>query len=205
MPVTIDGSAGISGAPVSGTTGTFSGNISGADGAFSGNVTANGLTTELRPLVMGTAQSASGTAIDFTDIPSWVKRVTVMFTGVSIAAGTADLRFQLGDSGGVETTGYTSSMVDLVGNAIGNSSSTSGFDTSGIIFNSVTATVWGRITFTKVTGDTWVADGLLGSSNPRNAVIAGSKTLSATLDRVRFTTVAGTATFDAGSINVMYE
>jgi hypothetical protein len=33
----------------------------------------------------------------------------------------------------------------------------------------------------------------------------GNKTLSATLDRVRITTVNGTDTFDAGSINISYE
>jgi len=33
----------------------------------------------------------------------------------------------------------------------------------------------------------------------------GRKQVSATLDRVRITTVNGTDTFDAGSINIFYE
>jgi hypothetical protein len=34
---------------------------------------------------------------------------------------------------------------------------------------------------------------------------SGTKSLSATLDRIRITTVNGTDTFDAGSINILYE
>jgi len=60
-------------------------------------------------LQTGTAVTASGTSIDFTGIPSWVKRITVMFDGVSVS-GTSRVMVQLGDSGGVETTGYTGAI-----------------------------------------------------------------------------------------------
>ena len=36
-------------------------------------------------------------------------------------------------------------------------------------------------------------------------ICAGRVTLSGALDRVRVTTVNGTDTFDAGSINILYE
>jgi len=59
-------------------------------------------------ITSGTAvASTSGTSIDFTGIPSWVKRITVMFSGVS-TSGSSLIQLQLGDSGGVETTSYTS-------------------------------------------------------------------------------------------------
>jgi len=55
-------------------------------------------------IVSGTAvASTSGTSIDFTSIPSWVKRVTVMFAGVS-TNGTGSYLIQIGDSGGIETS-----------------------------------------------------------------------------------------------------
>lgn len=147
--------------------------------------------------------STSGTSIDFTGIPATATRVCVTLTGVSVNA-LAELRFQLGDSGGIETTGYTSQSSNAVGGGIGSLAATSGFDTNGN-FLAAAATAHGRITFTKVTGDTWVADGSLGASTPSNCIIAGSKTLSATLDRVRITTVAGTAAFDLGTIGLSWE
>jgi len=56
-----------------------------------------------------TAQaSTSGTSIDFTGIPSWVKRITVMFSGVS-TNGSSNLLVQIGTSGGVDNTGYLGS------------------------------------------------------------------------------------------------
>jgi len=55
-------------------------------------------------ITSGTAvASTSGTSIDFTGIPSWVKRITVMFDVVS-TNGSAIILIQLGDSGGIETT-----------------------------------------------------------------------------------------------------
>ena len=45
------------------------------------------------------------TSVDFTSIPSWVKRVTVMLSGVS-TNGTSYVQVQLGDSGGIENSSY---------------------------------------------------------------------------------------------------
>ena len=56
--------------------------------------------------VLGTSQTASGTQVDFTGIPTWAKKVTILFDGISLN-GTAQLRVQLGDSGGIETSGYS--------------------------------------------------------------------------------------------------
>jgi len=150
----------------------------------------------------GTAvASTSGTAIDFTSIPSWAKRVTVMCSGIS-KSGTANFLFQLGDSGGVETTGYTGGTFAASSGAIIYAAPTNGFQTLGDAAGVVL--VYGSIVFTNITGNTWVASGLLFGNN-YNVQIAGEKTLSATLDRVRITTTNGTDTFDAGSINILYE
>jgi hypothetical protein len=155
------------------------------------------------PLTSGTAvASTSGTSIDFTSIPSWVKRITVMFDGVS-TNGTSSLLVQLGDSGGIENTGYlsTSIAVDAGGGAVGTSS------TAGFVYfqNSDGYVGYGIVTIALVSGNIWVSNhtGRMTSTNVTTG--GGGKTLSATLDRVRITTVNGTDTFDAGSINILYE
>jgi len=75
-------------------------------------------------IVSGTAATVSGTSVDFTGIPSWVKRITVMFIGVS-TSGTSNILVQLGDSGGVETTGYVS-QANTFNSAPGGTASTAG-------------------------------------------------------------------------------
>jgi len=160
------------------------------------------------PLTSGTAvASTSGTSIDFTSIPSWVKRITVMLNGVSWN-NTASPLIQLGDSGGVETTGYSSiaSNISTAGTA-GSSVETTGF---GFQASWAADTLFtGSIIFSllDVSTNTWVAQGTLyGDSSTTDYVIsiAGRKSLSATLDRVRITSSAA-ITFDAGTINILYE
>jgi hypothetical protein len=146
--------------------------------------------------------STSGTSIDFTGLPSWVKRVTVMLSGVS-TNGTSDLLIQLGDSGGFETTGYTSSSMAGSSTVI-NADSTAGF----IIQSASTAAfvLSGNMIINLLSGNSWVQSHVVDRSDtPAIRAGGGSKTLSATLDRLRITTVGGTNTFDAGSINIMYE
>lgn len=146
--------------------------------------------------------STSGTSIDFTGIPPWVKRITVMLVGVS-TNGTSRPLIQIGDSGGVETSGYLGASGDLTVPTHLNFSA--GFEPNG----GSAANVWhGAVTLAleNAANNTWVAWGVLGLSNgAATASVAGTKSLSATLDRVRVTTVNGTDTFDAGAINVLYE
>jgi hypothetical protein len=145
--------------------------------------------------VRGTAvASTSGTSIDFTSIPSWVKRITVTFDAVSTNGGSS-IQVQIGDSGGIENTGYVS------GNAFG--SITSGFL---VALNPAAAYLqYGSIVLTNLNGNTWVQHGVVLATGIAIQPVAGSKTLSATLDRVRITTVNGTDAFDAGTINILYE
>ena len=156
-------------------------------------------------LVQGTAQnSTSGTSIDFTSIPSWVKRVTVMLSGVS-TNGTSINLIQIGDSGGIENTGYSgvgTSITSTPGVIV--AAQTAGFGIGGN--NSAANTKNGDAVLTMLTGNTWTINGQFAFGNEaRTDFTAGSKTLSGTLDRIRITTVNGTDTFDAGSINILYE
>ena len=147
--------------------------------------------------------STSGTSIDFTSIPAGVKRITVMFNGVS-TSGTSNYQVQLGDSGGIENTGYISYSVRLGGSAMnGGVNNTSGF----VVVNPATATtlISGQMIISNLNGNIWVENGMVSSNDGLGIPTSGGKELSATLDRIRITTVNGTDTFDAGSINILYE
>lgn len=152
-------------------------------------------------LQTATAVSASGTSVDFTNIPVWAKRITVMFSALS-TNGTSNIAVQLG-SGSVETTGYVSIASDFNGNL----SSTISFMLTRVI--SATASMSGAIVISNLTGNTWVESGILGYTDGTYgdslASSGGTKTLAGVLDRVRVTTVGGTNTFDAGTINIIYE
>jgi len=150
--------------------------------------------------------STSGTSIDFTGIPSWVKRITVMFNGVS-TNGSSITILQLGDSGGVETTGYTATGGQIYNSAAATTAYTTGF---GFANNNADIVASGSITITNISGNIWICSGVLGSAvsgAPTQLIMyaTGTKELSATLDRIRITNINGTDTFDAGSINILYE
>jgi hypothetical protein len=181
----------------------------GLNTTFAGTVTATGTvagsTGTLYPLTSGTAvASTSGTALDFTGIPSWVKRITVMFSGVS-TNGTSKVIVQLGDSGGIETSGYLGSVAfaDL-------STAASNFSSGFIVDDGTNAAAirHGSVIISQVSAAafSWACFGNMGRSDAAAiSVSAGSKALSDTLTQVRITTVNGTDTFDAGSINILYE
>jgi len=159
-------------------------------------------------ITSGTAvASTSGTSIDFTSIPSWVKRVTVMFSGLS-TNGTAHYLIQIG-AGSVTTSGYLGAGTRANG-GIG-STVTSNTGTAGFLIQNLSGAsnvIQGAITISLLNSSTglWVASGCYGNSDVvATSYTGGSITLSGTLDRVRITTTNGTDTFDAGSINILYE
>jgi hypothetical protein len=170
-----------------------------------GGLAASSVTPALlaQPLTSGTAvASTSGTAIDFTGIPSWVKRVTVVLQGISTDGSSAYL-VRLGTSGGVVTSGYVSSGNQLNPTS-SSTSSTAGFN---FVIDSAGYICTGNIVFNNISSNTWVASYTLSLTGVAtgSAVGGGQIALGGTLDRVRITTVNGTDTFDAGSINIMYE
>jgi hypothetical protein len=155
-------------------------------------------------IVQGTVVTASGTAVGFTGIPSWVKKITVMFSGVS-SSGTSIRQVQLGDSGGIENTGYVGSAFGWTGGGNGAANS-AGFLLEGAVSNSAANNFSGILTICNFTGNTWVSSGTFCSQTTANQNFSGgTKTLSDTLTQIRITSVNGTDTFDAGSINIQYE
>ena len=157
-------------------------------------------------LVSGVSQaSTSGTSIDFTGIPSWVKRITLMFNGVS-TNGTGGLRVQIGTSGGVQNTGYSGANSAVANsNVTATAALSNGFDCQGLVATSA-ATGTCVLSLIDAASGIWIATmALADSGQVRTYSTCGTKTLSATLDRLRVTTVTGTDTFDAGTINILYE
>ena len=155
-----------------------------------------------QPLTRATAQnSTSGTSINFTSIPSWVKKISVMFSSVS-TSGTSSLLIQIG-SGSIVTTGYVSGA-----SLIGAASAASTSATNGFLITSNDAAAYlksGLITIANLSGNSWVSSGALGLTIGGSFLSGGNLTLSGVLDQIRITTVNGTDTFDAGVINIIYE
>lgn len=155
-----------------------------------------------RLLTLGSVQnSASGTSIDFIGIPSWVKRVTVMLNGVS-TTGTGGVQLQIGTSSGIEITGY-----------VGTSAKYNNGNTTDV--NAVTAAGWntdsasgdamyGTFVLTNINGNDWICSATVNQANTNMYVITGRKSLGGVLDRIKFKCIT-TSTFDAGSINILYE
>jgi len=184
---------------------TITGNVTTA-----GNLTTSGTITSSTgttyPIVSGTAQATtSGTSIDFTGIPSWVKRITLMLSGVS-TSGTSNWLIQLGTASGVENTGYLG-VGTFLGATTSGSNYTAGF---GLLIGGATHVLHGMFTIAQLSSsaNTWTCSGSLGGTGGAAGYIystTGAKSLTTTLNRVRLTTVNGTDTFDAGSVNIMYE
>ncbi len=198
---TVTGTLAATGA-VSGTTGTFTSTL-GVTGAITGSSTVAGSTGILYPLTSGTAvASTSGTSIDFTGIPSWVKRITFMLSGVS-TNGASPYILRLGTSSGIVSTGYVSCRNTLY-SSIQVATNTSGFD---LLEGTAALTHGGSVIISNFgASNTWVVSGVIATSGNLASTTSGySPNLAGTLDRIRLTTVNGTDTFDAGSVNILYE
>jgi uncharacterized protein YaiE (UPF0345 family) len=144
--------------------------------------------------------TTSGTSIDFTSIPAGVKQITVCFAGVS-TSGTSVPQIQLGDTDGVETSGYLCVARRLTATA----NYTAGF---AIGQNEAGAVIHGALTLflQDSSNNHWVGYGITGNSaSAVSTYFGGAKPLSAELDRVRITTVNGSDTFDAGAASIQFQ
>lgn len=156
-------------------------------------------------LVSGTAISSPfsiPTAPEFTGIPSWVKRITVMVSSLS-PSSTSNMLVQLGSTT-YTTTGYRGVCQSWGPTSTTTTSFTTGF---GIVNSTGTAadSFNGLFTISLLSSNIWTCSGSAGRDNSNlGSATAGAVTLSGTLDRIRFY-IDGTATFDAGSINIQYE
>ena len=143
--------------------------------------------------------TTSGAFVDFTGIPSGVKRVTVHLKGVSTNS-TGVILIQIGDSGGIETTGYDATASTLSAASTAATAYTTGFG----IFSASSAAVEaeGIVTLTLSDG-TWFAESAVKvNGSPTHGVGSGNKTLSSELTQVRISGNGGT--FDNGSAQISW-
>jgi hypothetical protein len=155
-------------------------------------------------LFTGTAvATTSGTTVALTtSVPSWVKRISLLFNGVSIN-GTAGMFVQIG-AGSLKTSGYNSSGSRLTPSTVQTTggASVGGF---GIATLSSADFVSGVLTLTNYGSNIWISNHSMGAADADTFVGGGTVTLSGTLDRISITTQNGTDAFDAGAINIIYE
>lgn len=156
-------------------------------------------------IFLGTSvATTSGTSIDFTGIPAWVKRVKILLVGVS-TNGTNNYLVQIGDAGGIETSGYLGAAWNNAGAAGANS--TAGLLVTGTVAAASVSHAEITLSLVDVTTQTWMMSSILSFSNTASTTSStSSKALSpGPLDRIRLTTTTGVDTFDAGLMNISYE
>jgi hypothetical protein len=168
------------------------------NGALLGALTQAGVATP-RMQLMTAQNTTSGTSIDFTSIPSWVKKITVLLNGVS-TNGANELLVQAGN-GAPETSGYTAGADNTAGTGV--TTSTAGFIVTRS--NTAAALTYGQLIATNMGGNLWVYSSVVYNTIPRMMMGGGSKTFSGAIDRLRLTTVGGADTFDLGSVNLLLE
>ena len=153
-------------------------------------------------LTLATAQnSTSGTSIDFTGIPSWVKRISILLNGVS-TNGSSPLLIQAGPSGGVDTTSYNGGTYNPAAWA----ANTNGFLISAQGGATFLYYASARLELVDASTNTWLFSSVGVMVNGNTLMNGGgSRAFSGVLSRVRITTSNGTDTFDAGQVNIIYE
>jgi len=182
-----------------------------SDEALVGTSTSKAMTAAATKSLLDTAltratskNTTAGTFVEFTGISSTAKRITILFDSVSQSASGSEIRVQVGTSSGYGNPGtspaYTSNAFEVAGNT--------GNVTNGFVIAATSGagdTCNGAMVLYNISGNKWVSSHSVQSGNGgKGSAGGGIVTLSGTLDRLRLITNS-TNTFDAGSINIMYE
>jgi len=164
--------------------------------------------------------TTSGVVIDFTGIPAGTKFIKLIGAGISHNAASTGVpssynMVQIGDSGGFETSGYTGSFFEQNSNGSDGScrdmtnSSTGTNGASWAVTKATSASSLMNITVDMRLIDedtfTWAYSFVSSFNGTGVSLGAGAKTLSAELTQVRFGTVGGNNTFDAGKMTIQFE
>ena len=204
MAITISGSTGVT-YPNGGVDNVAGAGVGTTDTQTLTNKTlGSGLVAGASLITSGTAvATTSGTSVTFSSIPSWVKRITLSFAGVSVSGSSVPL-VQIGDSS-IKTTGYLGSSSNQSGTTTNLSSGflvvdpnigTAGRLWQGILTIALLDSATNKYVGTSKSGTSNSADG---------SSMGGYNTLTAVLSQLKLTTVNGTDTFTAGAVNILYE
>ena len=154
---------------------------------------------DLSSSLLSTEQTTtSGTEFEFADVPAWAKKITVMFSGVTLS-GNNHFKIQLGTSSTYVQSNYTSTSSNEPGNAYVSSSD------SIVIRSGSPIAFYGQTHITKFSSSAYVWNGSFGVGSNNGAVAHGSVTgISGAITKLKIF-ASGSNTFSAGQINVLYE
>lgn len=160
---------------------------------------------------VGTAvATTSGASASITGIPAGTKVIHMNLYGVSVAAVGDFLTVQLGDAGGLETTGYTGTAIYTLATTIAATlNHGTGWNITAIDSSMrATQTYSGQITLVleKSASFKWTMKGSLhvdsvDAGNMQSCFFGGIKTLSAELTQLA---LLADGAFDAGEIQITY-
>lgn len=167
-------------------------------------LTARVVTLETQKTTLVAAQSASGTAVNFNSIPSWVNRIVITIDGVS-TSGSSIVQVQLGTAASFEVTGYVGGVDTIVSSGGVPAAFTTGLALERAGAPAASQSRYGVVTLIRSSANGWLMSG----SNFNDVLATGlsnaRKVLADVLTRVRITTVNGTDTFDAGQFSVLMD
>lgn len=165
----------------------------------------NAGTDKVRFSTAVTVATTSGTAHDFTGIPAWAQRITLVFDLVS-TSGTDQVGIQLGTSASFVTSGYQGSSA-YIGPSLGAAlASTIGGGGFTLPLTNASSTRSGKFAIERISGNVWQCSGFIGDTSSGNVIfVAGRRSLSDVLTRLRITTILGSDTFDGGQITMTVE
>ena len=161
-------------------------------------------------ITYSTAQStASGTSpIQFTDVPTGVKKITIIFDDVGTDTSGDIVNVQLSTSASYVTTGYVSTSTRTQNGSTSVSQLLSSGLIIGVLDNSSKA-LTGHAVLHNVSGNRWILSGVCSSTavgdQNRSWNFGGFLDLGGTLDKLQILGDDNTYSWDSGQINVMYE
>ena len=149
--------------------------------------------------------TTSGTSVSFTSLPSWVKRISIHLSGVSLS-GTDNLLVRLSTGGTFVTSGYTAghNYTDGVALSVGAGVTSTAGLTIGL--GNAANIQTGTYTLTNIKDNIWIGQyvGVYDNDTRYVAYGAGKVDVGGTLDGIRLLPT-GANTFDAGTVNITYQ
>ena len=147
--------------------------------------------------------TTSGTSKDFT-VPTTAKQIFLSLEDFTFGGGTnMSIGFQLGDSGGIETSGYVNTVTYVGGGHASDGNHETSSSMSLVYFMSAPSTpVSGFVHLINTTGNKWFYHAQI-RNNDYVSNSGGYKPLSSLITTIRITTTGG-ATLSGGACAVAY-
>ena len=166
--------------------------------------TGNSVTVGSWAFSSGAMAIGTGTTKDVTGINAAgeVNEIIIFFEAVSHNAANTAIAIQLGDSGGIETSGYSGAGISN-GTGTAYTTNSASWRLSEDTQFDAAQTYTGTARLTHVGSNVWTITALGTDAAALVYYATGSKTLTAPLSQLRITTPGGTATFDAGIFYVV--